>query len=56
MKFEAVLYSSKGEVIEATETESENAAYEWIGERLESGSSCYGRIILDGETVREFGA
>ena len=56
MNYEAVSYSAKGEVIEAAEADSENAAYEWLLERLESGSSCYGRIMLDGETVREFGA
>ena len=56
MNYEAVIYSPIGEVIEETTAESENAAYEWIAERLESGSRCYGRIILDGETVREYGA
>ena len=56
MNYEAIIFSATGEVIEETAADSENAAYEWLVERLESGSSCYGRIILDGETVREFGA
>ena len=56
MNYEAIIYSPVGEVIEETTADSENAAEEWIAERLESGSSCYGRIILDGATLRELGA